>query len=325
MENKRVSLIVLVVIILFGVLCYQAYNHYQAFQQTMAEITENRSRLDEYANEEFPPTKENRRRLIEAFNAMEKKEAQLRKDMESYVETCKTLAQDSQGNPMPPDVFQKAVNDMTAKISSYAAEKKSKLGPDVAALGLNEYKTAPATQRNAPYLNYLLHASDTLVRHVIDSGSLNVKRLYCAPLQADVLDKFEKQKKEGSYFPMELEVGFTVRRSNTDIDPTKEETLSELPKVINRLVNDKKFFYVVTGISVKTPGNLPMLAPYRAVSDAVVDDPMQQTSSDDATAIEPSEVPVAKLITGNASQEVDVSLTLQVLYFMPDSKKKLNK
>lgn len=117
---------------------------------------------------------------------------------------------------------------------------------------------------------------------------------------------------------MELEIGFVARRSAVDIDPAAEETLSVLPKVINKLVKDKDFFYVVTGVSVKTPGNLPVLSPYRAASNVVVEDPMKQpTEGEEGAPKPPAAEPAARQITGDAEQEtVDVSITLQVLYFM---------
>lgn len=116
---------------------------------------------------------------------------------------------------------------------------------------------------------------------------------------------------------MELEIGFSARRSAADIDPAVEDTLSVLPKVLNKLVNDKNFFYVITGVSVKTLGNLPMLSAYRAANNTVVEDPMQQPSGGGEGAAAPSAPePVAHLLTGAADQEVDVSITLQVLYFM---------
>ncbi len=311
MENKRVTAIALLMAIAFGGICHYSYGRYQALKAAEAEIAQEKSKLDGYADEELPPTRENSRLLVQASDSIEGLAADLRRTMEAYAKSCASLGKDAQGQAIAPDRFQKEVNDMTAKVAAYAAERKCGLSADAAALGLNEYKTASATERDAPYLNFLLHAADRLVRHVVDSGAPAVKRLYCAPLPEEQVGA----KRQPDFFPLELEITFTARASAADIDTTKEETLSVLPRVINALNGDKSFFFTITGFSVKTASNLPMLAPYRASSKQPAGvDPMQGQQKSGAT----SASPVAQQLTGAADSSVDVSLTLQVLYFTKD-------
>ncbi len=308
MENKRVTAIALLMALAFGGICHYAYGRYRVLQETQAKIAEEHSKLAGYADEELPPTLENSRLLKQASGAMGDLAKELRSDLSAYAKACVTLGKDAKGNPIRPDVFQKEVNDMTAKVAAYAAQKKTNLSADAAALGLSEYKTASATERDAPYLNFILHTADTLVRHVVDAGSPAIKRLYCAPLPEDKVGA----RKKPNFFPLEMEISFVARRSAQDIDPAKEETLSVLPRVINSLIADKNCFFIITGISVKTAGNLPMLAPYKAPT-AAAEDPMSGGENDGEAAV--AAEPVAKMITGSPNSEVDVSLTLQVLYF----------
>lgn len=309
MENKRVTVIAFLMAIAFGGICHYAYGRYQAFQETRAKIEQERSKLDGYASEDLPPTQKNSRLLVQASGSVGQLAADLRRTMEAYAKSCTSLGKDVQGRSIAPDRFQKEVNDMTAKIAAYAAEKKCSLSADAAALGLNEYKTASATERDAPYLNFLLHSADALVRHVVDAGSPSIKRLYCAPLPEEQVGA----RRQPKFFPLELEISFTARASARDIDTSKEETLSVLPRVINALNGDKNFFFTITGLSVKTASNLPMLAPYRApAARTAAADPLKEQQE------APAADPVAQQLTGSVDSSVDVSITLQVLYFTRD-------
>lgn len=310
MENKRVTAIALLMAIAFGGICHYAYGRYQAYVRAQERIDQERSKLEGYASEDLSPTRENSKALVQASGAADELAGKLRHDMEGYAKACLSLGKDAKGNPIPAAVFPKEVTDMTAKVTAYAAQKNTKLSADAAALGLNEYKTASPNDQEVPYLNFILHAADALVRHVIDSGSPAVKRLYCPPPPEDRV----KARKQPAFFPLEMEITFVTRRSKQDIDTAKEETLSVLPRVINSLLADKGHFFIITGLSVKTEGNLPMLAPYKA-SAAAGTDPMSGNEESNAPA--PAE-PVAKMITGSPDSEVDVSLTLQVLYFTTD-------
>ena len=147
------------------------------------------------------------------------------------------------------------------------------------------------------------------VRKIVDAGAPDIKRFYCAPLPEEQV----AARKLAPYFPLEMEVSFSARRSQTDIDPGKEDTLSVLPRVINSIVNDGKYFYIITGVSVKTPETLPMLTSYKSTAAPTGDN---LVPTDDAAA--PADTPVAQQITGKADSRVVVSLSLQVLYFTTD-------
>ena len=312
MENKRVTAIALLMAIAFGALCYYAYGRYQALQETLVKIDEERSKLGEYAEEKLLPTRKNSRMLVQASNTVEQLAADLRSNLESYAKACTALGKDAEGTPIRPDVFQKKVNDMTVKVAAYAAQKNAKLSADAAALGLSEYKTGVAAELVVPYLNFMLHSADTLVRHIIDAGAPEIKRLYCASLPEDKVGA----RKQPNFVPLEIEVTFAARRSAQDIDPAKEETLSVLPRVINSLVSDKNYFFIITGFSARTEKPLPMLAPYRAATPEATVDPMSENDGGEEDAAPAA--PIAQMITGSIDSEVEISLTLQVLYFTTD-------
>ena len=304
MENKRVTALAVLMLIAFGFLCYYGYGQYRILSEAESKIDEERSKLEGYGEEELPPTKDNSRYLSQAASTMSQLTGELRTNLESFAKACR-----AEGTDIRPDRFQKEVNDMTARIAAYAQEKKCALSPEAAALGLNEYKTASATERDAPYLNFLLHAADNVVRAVIDSGAPSITRFYCAPLP----EKELSARKQSPYFPLEMEIAFTARRSAVDIDPAKEGTLSVLPRAINSIVSDKKYFLIITGIAVNSTETLPMMPVYKApreVGDSLTPAAVDGESEEDSE-------PVAKLITGRDGV-VNVHVTLQVLYFTTD-------
>ena len=305
MENKRVTAIALLMALAFGGVCHYAYGRYQALQEARAKIAEEHSKLSGYADEKLPPTLENSRLLEKASDDVGKFAKELRNDLSTYAKACVKLGEDAKIRPAD---FPGEVTGMAKEVKAHAEQKKTTLSEDAAALGLNEYERTSPTDRDVPYLNFILHTADTLVRHVVDAGSPAIKRLYCAPLPEDKVGA----RKKPNFFPLEMEISFVARRSAQDIDPAKEETLSVLPRVINSLIADKNCFFIITGISVKTAGNLPMLAPYKAPT-AAAEDPMSGGENDGEAAV--AAEPVAKMITGSPNSEVDVSLTLQVLYF----------
>lgn len=304
MENKRVTLLSVLFVAAFGFLVYFGYQQYQDILSTQEEIDSTRAKVESYADEDLPPTRENSQFLAKATTTVDSLAADLRARLEVYAKACR-----GQGADISPARFQKDVNDMTAKIANYASSKGCTLSPDAAALGLNEYKTASATDRDAPYLNFLLHAADNLVREVVDSGAPSIRRFYCAPLPEDKLSA----RKPSPYFPLDVEIAFTARRSQVDIDTAKEDTLSTLPRVINAIVNDPHYFYIITGVSVKTPETLPMLSAYKPAT-APVGDSLEQPEAAPAG----TDTPIAQQITGKADSQIVVSLTLQVLYFTTD-------
>lgn len=305
MENKRVTALAALMLIIFGFLCYYGYGQYRILTEAQAKIDEERSKLEGYQEDKLPPTRENSRYLSRAATDISHLVDELRGNLETYARACR-----AEGTDIRPDRFQKEVNDMTARIAAYAQEKKCALASEAAALGLNEYKTASATERDAPYLNFLLHAADNVVRAVIDSGAPAITRFYCGPLPEETLSA----RKQPAYFPLEMEISFTARRSAVDIDPAKEETLSVLPRVINSFVSDKKYFLIITGIAVNSTETLPMMPAYKAPVEG--GDELIPPSAD-AEEREEDSRPTAKLITGRDGI-VNVHVTLQVLYFTTD-------
>ena len=305
MENKRVTALAVLMLIVFGFLCYYGYGQYRILTEAQAKIDDERSKLEGYEEEELPPTRDNSRYLSQAASTMSQLTSELRSSLESFAKACR-----SEGTDIRPDRFPATVSDVTARIAAYAQEKKCALSPEAAALGLNEYRTLPPNERDAPYLNFLLHAADNVVRKVIDSGAPSITRFYRAPLP----EKELSARKQPPYFPLEMEIAFTARRSAVDIDPAKDETLSVLPRVINSLVSDKKYFLIITGIAVNSTETLPMMPAYKAPTE--VGDSLTPPSAEDEETGEDSE-PVAKLITGSDGT-VNVHITLQVLYFTTD-------
>ena len=310
MENKRVTAIALLMALAFGGVCHYAYGRYQALQEARAKIAEEHSKLSGYADEKLPPTLENSRLLEKASDDVGKFAKELRNDLSTYAKACVKLGEDAKIRPAD---FPGEVTGMAKEVKAHAEQKKTTLSEDAAALGLNEYERTSPTDRDVPYLNFILHTADTLVRHVVDAGSPAIKRLIC-PLPKDKVGA----RKKPDFFPLEMEISFVARRSAQDIDPAKDETLSVLPRVINSLIADKNYFFIITGVSVKTTGNPPKLDPYKVPVAAAKDSTSGEENEEESEEAAVAAGPVAKMLTGSPDSEVDVILTLQVLYFETD-------
>lgn len=304
-ENKRVTAIAVVFAAAFIGLCCYGYGGYTKLQEANALISSESSKLENYSMEDMPPTRENGQILTKAAASVEQMAAELRDDMKKYVDVSLKM-----GENMSPAGFQKNVNDMTAKIAAYAQEKGCALVGEAPGLGLNEYKTASAREKEVSYLNFTLHAVDRAVRHVIDAGAPSISRAFCGRLSEETVDRLTSARNKSPYVPLEVELSFTAKRSEV-IDPANPDSFSVIPRVINKFTDDDQYFFIITGLSVKTAGNLTPVGPYKAPTAAAQGDSLM--GSDEESA--PSE-PVARLITGRSDDMVNVSLTLQVLYFI---------
>ena len=322
MENKRVAAVSLVMALAFGGICYYGYGRYTDLKATQTRISEISNKLEDYSAESNPPNAKNRDLVTQAAKDAKELRDKLYADLLQYASFCMAGqgAQVATGEPsapapkganayMPvsnPNAFQHNFTALMGALGSYAAEKGCTLDPSVARFGnYSEFEKNTAKEEDVPYLNFLLYAANNAVREIIDSGAPSIKKLYFRELPgaAERKDKIVR---------LSFEVAFAAKRSQL-IDPAKQETLSVLPQVINKLTHDKRFFYIPTGLAVNTRENLPAITPeVFAVSAAAEDDEEVSAAADGQTA------PLALPHVGKGDETVDIYLTLQVLYFTSD-------
>lgn len=329
MENKRVTAIAAVMGVLFAGLCYKGYESYNTLQSVRAEIERKNSQVQGFASEKLQPTQKNNKLLIEASNEVEKCAVELARDVEKYAAFC--IRGESQGalayrpNASPVD-FQNRLRALSAKINEDLGDH-CVLNNAVGDFGMTNLKNQAPTEIAAPYYNFLLSAVNGAVHHIIDAGAPSVERVYCAPLPEEeltarrpavyfsidpkvasgaglVFNKEDARKDlKLAYFPLSFEIAFTAKRSEV-IDPEKPDTFSVIPQVLNKLSQDQKIFYVVTGVAVSTLQNPPTVSGSTA----------QAAPADDAAA-SAEQARKASLILGGADDRVNVHLSIQAYYF----------
>lgn len=326
MENKRVALIALVMALAFGGICYYGYDRYTALQSYKAQIAETSSTLENYASETNPPNAKNRDLISQAAEKAKELRDSLYNDLLQYASFCMagqgaqvavSGAQQS-ASPAPtgdnaykpvtnPNAFQHNFGALSASLADYAKDKCSFAageGASPAKFGnFSLYEKDAAKEEDVPYLNFLIYAADDVMRHIIDSGAPAIKKIYFRELP-------EAAERKDKIVRLSFEVMFTAKRSDL-IAPANATSQSVLPQVLNKIPHDKRFFFIPTGVAVKTSDSLPdndRLA-FDAIANAIDDD-------DDSEEQQPATVAIP--LTGKPDETVDVYLTLQVLYFTTD-------
>lgn len=306
MENKRVTAIAALLAVGFLAICYKGYEKYSVAKEAQEQISQANSKIEGFASDAIPPTAKNSKLIEQASAEVEKLAADLSKDLSKYVTFC------VQGDPkaaesrprgyeinVKPVAFQNRLKELSAEISRQAKDKCA-LNNGSADFGMSSLKNQAPREVDAPYLNFLLSAVERVEQHIISSGARSIERVYCAPLPDEEINA----RKKPDFFPMSFEVAFTARRSE-NIKDGVADTYSTLPQVMNKIVNDDRFFLIITGMAVSTPGNLPPVSNTAAAESG-------------AEAAEGDSGSNASLLIGKSTDEVNVHLTLQVLYFTTD-------
>lgn len=334
MENKRVAAIAFVMALAFGGVCYYGYDRYEALKEYQSKIEDVSAQMAIYEDESIPPREANREEITKAAKSAKELHDKLQKTLLMYASFC-TAGQGAQDAsalqgyvaPVPkgvhkyeyltnPAAFQTAFKAMIASLSSLAEEKGCTLGSSsqsgsdlsVAKFGnYSRYELDMPTGENTPYINFLAHAADEALSHIIEAGAPTIKKIYFRELP-------DAAERKAPIVRLGMEIAFTAKRSEW-VKAGDPDSVSVLPQVINRLTHDPHFFFIPTGISV-TPSvkNLPEPDINTLI------DPDVAADDDDEEDVSPSErsEKLAAPHLGKPDETVDVYLTLQVLFFTSD-------
>lgn len=337
MENKRVAAIALVMAVAFGGICYGGYGRYKDLKTAQAKISEIRNKVEDFTSASITPKPKNRDLITQAAKDAKGLKESMYADLLNYATFCmagqgaQSPAPAAEGGEAPapapvgvdayrpvthPAQFQANLKGLIGSLSRYAAEKGCELGlssggeaTSVDKFGnYSHFENAVPTQEDVSYYNFLLYAANETLRHIIDAGAPSIKKIYFRELP-------DAAARKDKYVRLSFEVAFTAKRSEL-VNPANPDTQSVLPKVINKLTHDKKFFFIPTGVSVTTRENLPSAGAEAFViaAEATAD---SEEEENEAAAQERVSI-VALPQTGKSSDTVDVYLTLQVLYFTSD-------
>ena len=321
MENKRVAAISLVMALAFGGICYYGYGRYNELKETQVKLQKNTEKIERFANEDNPPNAKNVEAATKAVATAKELHDNLQKDLLKYAAFCLAGegAQTDAGaaavkaavNYMPEtnaNKFQSNFTTLMAGLGARAKEKGCTLDATAARFGnYSAYEKDTAKAEDVPYLNFLLFAANNVLLTAIDSGAPTIKKVYFRELP-------DAAARKDNILRLSFEVAFTAKRSQL-IDPAKPETLSVLPQVLNKITHDSRFFYIPTGVTVTTSGNLPAPSTEQLT---LISDSAENSETDEITGeVKTTELLAAPQV-GTENDTVDVYLTLQVLYFTSD-------
>ncbi len=294
-ENKRVAIVAAIFGLAFAGIMYQGYSTYSEAQEDNKQLANIRAEFENYNASEFPPTTGSLNMLRKAQEKAVTLNKEFTASMERYATATKTQ---TQGINTPVD-FQNAVNSSIAAIKKDAETKSVKLGPGAVDLGMTEFKNTAAKATTVPYRAFMLGAVKNIAGSIIDSGAVALDKIYCGPLPEDA-DTSARRAPE--YFPLNIEVSFTAKRGT-------------LPQVLNTLIKDKSFFYLITGVGVESDIALPSISAYEepVVSEGGL--PLDDPNAPVEDAPLEDESSIARPMTGLDSESVRVHLNLEVLYF----------
>ncbi len=292
-ENKRVILLATLFGVAFAGIMYQGYSAYADADKKNTRLSEISAEFDNYNASEFPPTSDSFTKLRKAYNEANALSKELAAKMDRYAAAAKNAAS---GIKTPVD-FQNAVNKTIADVKTDAAAKKVLIGPGAIDLGFGSFKNTAAIAPEVPYRAFLLAAVQNMTNTLVNAPCVAVDKIYCANLP-------EETQKTGrnapDYFPLRFEVSFTAKRGS-------------LPSVLNAILKDNKFYYLVTGLGVESNIALPSIEPYEEPreTEEVAVDPNAPADQGPAVALNS----VARPMTGLPTETVRVHLNLEVLYF----------
>jgi len=312
-ENKRVLAISALFALAFGGLVYYGYGRSADFEVAKSQLDDISSRFQDYDASEFPPTPENRKAVVDASKQVERVSDSMRAELDKYAAACY-----GDGKRITPVEFQNQVRASIDEISRLAAQKGCKISNPALDLGMASFKNAAATEAEVPFRSFQLKAVRRVAEDIINSGAPVLDKVYCSPLPEEATNT----RKAVDYFPLGFQIAFSARRSEVT-DGRTPEKLSVLPQVMNRILADKDFFLIITGVSVASEGNLPPMMPWQAPAQAAPqgDDLTTSEEGESAGAAAPAVRTIASRKTGDPQETVRVHLNMQVLYFNPAKSK----
>ena len=304
-DNKRVVALASVMGLAFAGIVYYGITKQQEYSAAEAELTDINDRFEGYKAQEPTPTKQN----IEILNQAKQDVKAVSKDMTAAFDKYATFCT---GQPkVTPQDFQKQLLADIAAVRTLATDKKVQLARSAEDMGMATYKTKTPTENEVPFLAFQHKAVQRVVEDIINSAPASLGKVYCEELpEGASLDN----KKPAEYLPLRFEVAFEAKRGT-------------IPAVINKIMEDKEFFLMITGIAVQGMESLPPVSTYTPPATAAEAQGDDLAGGDAEGGDTPAAAPPARIIaaqlTGKADETAHVHMTFQVLYFNPkDSKKK---
>lgn len=301
-DNKRVVTLASVMGLAFVGITYFGFSKNQEYEETQAKLTEISERFQDYANQDTTPTKQNLDSLTAAFKEVTAVGNDMQQAFNKYAAFCIGQPQ------ITAQEFQKQLLADIAAVRTMAADKKITLSRPAEDMGMTTLKTAAPTKDQVPFLAFQHQAVKRVVEDILNSGVASLEKVYCEELPEQAsLDN----KKPAQYFPLRFQVAFEAKRGS-------------LPQIINKVMEDKEYFLMITGLAVQGKDNLPPVAAYTpppTTAEVQGDDLAGGDEGGDKEAAAPPARTVAVQLTGKDDETARVHMTFQVLYFNNTKKK----
>ena len=303
-DNKRVVTLATVMGLAFAGILYVGFTKNAEYEETQARLNEISDQFQDYQNQDTTPTKQNLENLTAAYKEVSKVSDDMKAAFSKYASFCTGQPQISAQD------FQKQLLADIASVRTLATDKKVGLARGAEDLGMGSYKTAASKKDEVPYLAFQHQAVKRVVEDIINSAPASLEKVYCEDLPDEAsLDN----KKPAEYFPLRFQVAFEAKRGT-------------LPQVINKIMEDKEFFLMITGLAVQGRDVVPPVAAYTppATAAEVQGDDLTGGDGAEADGDTPAAAPPARTIavqlTGKPDETARVHMTFQVLYFNPKKK-----
>lgn len=291
MENKKASFIAAAFAISFGATMYAGYSMSSSANEDNTKLETINSDFEAYNSQEYPPTRKSKMQLEKAYADVRKINEKLQIDFAKYRDSCIAMT-----GKATPAGFQSDVGNSISQFAAAAKKANVQIAQAAANLGMSSYRNTAATRDQVNFLDFQLKATKCIANILVESGVSKIDKIYCAPLPAVC---GEKMSKAPAYFPMSMEFAFTVNRG-------------DIPRFSKKFLEEKKFFFTITGISMKSNIALAKLDDY-------VGPVGDEMSVLDGSAKTERIIAVQK--TGLASETVKVYVTFDVLFFNELGKK----
>lgn len=305
-ENKRVLALAGAFGIVFIVLAYLGISWRSAASEKIAQLNEQQTIFDDMRAREFPPTSKMLRIVKNASTVTDDIANQLIDSIRTY--RIQSTPQEN-GKLVSPQQFQAQVKSAILQFENQSKAKSVAISAGASKLGMASYQNSYATTEEAPILSFELKAVQNVAQSIIDNNGASINKIYCAPLPPEAIAPPGKKLKQ-EWVLLPFEINFTANKNT-------------LPAVINSLVENKQFCYLITGMRIITETQLPSLSPYSAPAPAkqeaapsMGDDLGAGSSAPVKEEKEPEQTRIlAKQLLGNGT--VRVHLALEVLYLHP--------
>lgn len=301
-ENKRASVLSAVFALAFCGVMYYGYEASTNAKEAKAELVEIDENFQDYNSAKFVPNAGN----IKNLKAASAQFTQLGKDLQKQLDAYRSASATNSLTTSPVQ-FQNDLRQAIAALKERSTNEKVTLGAQASTLGMGIYQNQTPVKNEVFFRAFMLGVADHTTNLLIDSKVPSIDKVYCTKLPAEAAADL---KKAPSYFPMDVELSFNVKRGN-------------LPEILNKLMSDKRYFFTITGVAAQTLTKPAVLDAYKKMEEPV-EMAGELILDEEGEIIEEEEVGhvIAVRKFGLDDELVHVHLNLQVLFFnpVPDAK-----